>query len=253
MGATDRDRVSRWRASGSRQAIAAAVHLSGNRDDELDEGVNLLADIRGVFGSEPERESLSTYELLDALLAFEESPWRGWWSDPRSDDLKPSKAAPRKLARTLKPFGIRRADVWMPGGTSRKGYRLDDFRDAWARYLPSTGEREGREGREPAPDAGSRLAHTNPERARDAEHEREGRGDLAQTEGSRPPRPSHPSGESEHVQGWFVVPPAVVPPSREDGTGWLPCARHPGPHKIVSRNAGLVYLACGCSLIEERE
>jgi hypothetical protein len=57
-----------------KRAIAAAAALSGNRDDELDIGVNLLADIRAVFDERPERESLATYELIDALLAIEESP-----------------------------------------------------------------------------------------------------------------------------------------------------------------------------------
>ena len=132
-------------------AIAAAVHLSGNRDDELDVGVNLLADIRAVFDSVPTREALSTMELLLELLQIEESPWRDWWSDPRSDELRISKAAPRKLAQALKPFGIRRTTVWMPGGSTAKGYRLDDFRDAWARYLPSTHGEEGSGGEEPSP------------------------------------------------------------------------------------------------------
>ena len=177
-------------ANGSTLAIAAAAQLSGARDDELDQGVNLLADIRGVFEDDPARESLATYELLDKLLAIDESPWREWWSDPRADDVKPSRAAPRKLARTLKPFGIRPADVWMPSDESRKGYRLDDFRDAWARYLPSTGEREGRDPREPAQEADSRLADTNRESARDAAHERDPRGDAAQPSHSRPPRGS---------------------------------------------------------------
>lgn len=186
------------------KAIAAAVHLSGSRDDELDTGVNLLADIRVVFDGVPERESLATYELLDALLLLEESPWRDWWSDPRSEDVKPSKAAPRKLARTLKPFGIKRADVWMPSDASRKGYRLDDFRDAWGRYLPSTDGRDGRDGREPSADAGCGLAHTDPESAGSTSNERDGRGDTAQPSRSRPPRPSLPPVEQEPTEWHFA-------------------------------------------------
>jgi Protein of unknown function (DUF3631) len=148
-----------WLARG----IAAAVSLSGNRDDELDEGVNLLTDIRTVFDYFPDREALGTFELLYALLALEESPWREWWSDPRADEIKPSKAAPRKLARTLKPFGISRTTVRIPGDVSRKGYRLDDFRDAWARYLPSHDGEHGLHGREPASGAGSSVTHTEAE------------------------------------------------------------------------------------------
>jgi hypothetical protein len=198
-----------------RAAVDAAVALSGSRDDELDLGVTLLRDIRAVFGAHADRDSLATYELLDALLLVEESPWRDWWSDPRSDDLKPSKAAPRKLANTLKPFGIRRADVWTPGGVSRKGYRLEDFHDAWARYLPSTHEQDGREEREPAPDAGSRLADDEPESARNESDGRAGRDDSAQTNGSRPSRSSRPPvmGDS----GRFCD--ACDDPERCDATG----------------------------------
>jgi hypothetical protein len=168
------------------KATAAAVALSGSRDDELDVGVNLLADIRNVFEGEPDREALGTYELLDALLELDESPWRDWWSDPRADEVKPSKAAPRKLARTLKPFGVRPADIWTPGGASRKGYRLDDFRDPWARYLPSTDERYPRGAREARSDAGFGLADTPRESASAAANGRHPRGGAAQPSRSRP-------------------------------------------------------------------
>jgi len=180
-----------------KRGIAAAVALSGNRDDELDVGVNLLGDIRAVFDQEPGRESLATYELLDGLLQIEDSPWRDWWSDPRADDVKPSKSAPRKLARTLGPFGIERTDVWMPSGASRKGYKLDSFRDAWARYLPSLDGRGGRGEREPSGDAGFSLAHADPEWAREAANERGGRGGAAQPSRSRLPRLPRPLGEND--------------------------------------------------------
>lgn len=185
-------------------AIAAAVQLSGSRDDELDNGVNLLADIWAVFNDVREREALATYELLDALLLLEESPWRDWWSDPRAEDLKPSKASPRKLARMLKPFGIRPADVWMPNGSCRKGYPLDDFRDAWARYLPSTDGREGRGEREPAQDAGSRLADTKHESARNAAYPRDARGGTAQPSRSRGSRGSRGSEGRDSPSEWLA-------------------------------------------------
>jgi hypothetical protein len=197
------------------RAIAAAVALSGSRDDELDEGVNLLADIRTVFNDEPERETLATYELLDALLAIDESPWRDWWSDPRAEDVKPSKAAPRKLAHTLKPFGIRPVDIWTPSGVSRKGYRFDDFRDPWARYLPGeVSAREGRGGREPSIHAGSRLADTESESARNDANPRDPRGDTAQPSRSRAPRGYRP----DPVYEWLA----------QDGA-WRRSGREP-PH-----------------------
>lgn len=33
----------------------------------------------------------------------------------------------------------------------------------------------------------------------------------------------------------------------------LECALHPGPHKVVKRAVGLVFLACGCHLTDEKE
>jgi hypothetical protein len=198
-------------------AMQAAVALSGNRDDELDVGVNLLRDIRAVFGDYSERESLATMELLNALLQIEESPWRDWWSDPRSDELKVSKAAPRKLAQTLKPFGITRATIWTPGGVSRKGYRLDGFRDAWARYLPATGGEDGSGRREPSADAGSGLTHAEPEWVRTAVDGRDGSGDSAQPRRSDPPDPSYPpAGEGRNVGEWLA----------RDGV-WRPFATDP--------------------------
>jgi uncharacterized protein DUF3631 len=170
------------------RGIAAAVALSGSRDDELDIGVNLLGDIRNIFATQPDRGSLATYELLDELLAIEDSPWRDWWSDPRQDDVRPSKAAPRKLARTLAPFGIRPADVWMHSGASRKGYRLEDFRDAWVRYLPTTDPRDTRDPRDANVHASLVPADHAAESARSNHDGRDPRGEPAQTEGSRAPR-----------------------------------------------------------------
>jgi Protein of unknown function (DUF3631) len=178
------------------KAIAAAITLSGNRDDELDTNVTLLADIETIFHARTDRESLSTKELLEALLQIEESPWRGSWSDARSDDLKPSKAAPRRLAATLKPFGIRPVDVWTPSGVTRKGYRLDDFRDAWARYL-SPDAQDPRGPREPAVHAASGLADELHESARDAADTRDPRGEPTVSSGSRPPRGYRPPGEND--------------------------------------------------------
>lgn len=198
-----------WRA----HAIAAAVELSGSRDDQLDEGINLLADIRRVFDVHLDRVSLSTQELLDELLTLEESPWRDAWSDPRSDDIKPSRAAPRKLAQTLRPFGIHPADVWMPSGVSRKGYRLDDFRDGWDRYLaehePSTDARDGLGARDPGAHADSHLADEERESARPADEPRDARGESAISSRSHAPRAHRPTGEGEWLARdgvWHSIP-----------------------------------------------
>jgi Protein of unknown function (DUF3631) len=179
----------RWLDAG----IAAAVHLSGSRDDELDDGVTLLRDTRTIFDDHGEHEALATLELLDALLAREESPWRERWSDPRADDVRPSKAAARKLAQALKPFGIRPVDIWTLDG-SRKGYRRDHFYDAWARYLPDD-PREARGARESSSHATSGIAEHGPESARDPSDPRDPRDDPTDSSRSRAPRGHRGSSE----------------------------------------------------------
>jgi hypothetical protein len=93
--------------------------------------VLLLGDIRTVFDRR-EVERISTADLIAALGGFEESPWGEWWLDAKTDGML--RTAPRRLAQLLKPFGIRSRDVRTNG--SKKGYKLEDFQDAWERFLP---------------------------------------------------------------------------------------------------------------------
>jgi Protein of unknown function (DUF3631) len=109
----------------------ALVTLYGGRqpDDETD-GVRLLVDIRTVFAG---REALSTKLLLAGLNGLEEAPWGG---------LRPYAKEPgldaRGLAARLRSFRIRSRTVRMAGvADTAMGYRLDQFTDAFARYLPS--------------------------------------------------------------------------------------------------------------------
>lgn len=116
------------------RARAALRELAGvSTANANTHGIELLRDLRGVFG---EREELATVELLNGLFAIEESPWASWWADGRADgDPQPSRAAAMKLARMLRPFGISSSDI---GASSarHKGYRRADFAETFARYLP---------------------------------------------------------------------------------------------------------------------
>jgi hypothetical protein len=196
-----------WR----QQAIAAAVSLSGRRDDELDLGIVLLADIKAAFDDYPERVSFSTTELLGTLLLIDESPWRGWWSDPRADDLRPSKAAPRKLARMLKPFGVGPVDVKTPDGVTLKGYRLDDFGDALARYLvrpeSSTDGQHPRPPRQVNSHLGSPVADQIGESATSAPGPRHPRSEpslSSQNHGGRGSRPSEENDGMPSLGDWLA-------------------------------------------------
>jgi hypothetical protein len=106
------------------RAREAAVRLSSREPDEATLGVQLLADIRGVFDGE---DQLTTEELRRRLREMEESPWGGW------NDGEGIRA--RELANKLRPYGVKSHDLRTDEGT-RKGYRARDFGDAWERYLP---------------------------------------------------------------------------------------------------------------------
>jgi hypothetical protein len=89
-------------------------------------GVQLLTDIREIFTMRG-ADRISSADLASALLEIETSPWSEW-----GKSQKPI-SAPR-LARLLGRFGITPGSVRI-GEKTPKGYRLDDFSDAFTRYL----------------------------------------------------------------------------------------------------------------------
>ncbi len=108
------------------RARRAALELSGRAAGADDsKRVRLLADIRAAFG---ERKNLATKALIDELAEGEEAPWATWHKGQR--------ISPRALAGLLEPFGIRSTTVRIGEGVA-KGYRREDFEDAWTRYLPA--------------------------------------------------------------------------------------------------------------------
>ena len=109
------------------RARRAALALSGESDVEEDTaGVRLLAGIRQVY-QDKGTERLPTTELIDALRADEEAPWSEW---NHGRGLRPE-----GLAFLLRPYGIRARQMKLAGAKVR-GFDLDDFGDAFGRYLP---------------------------------------------------------------------------------------------------------------------
>jgi hypothetical protein len=108
------------------RARNVALALSANGDQAESAKVLLLGDLRALFGREPSGV-LFTREILTALHKDETRPW------PELKNGKP--ITDRQLAALLKDFGLVPKTV-RRGSETEKGYRLDWFADAFARYLP---------------------------------------------------------------------------------------------------------------------
>lgn len=109
----------RWPATSRVAVVAAVADKSG---DEPTVGVRLLQDVHSYF-SATQKGSAITAELLTNLKGMEEAPWASFDLDAR------------KLARRLANYGIKPKNLKQPDGRVMKGYRRDDFADAWSRYL----------------------------------------------------------------------------------------------------------------------
>jgi hypothetical protein len=93
------------------------------RTDET-AGIMLLEDIQRIFADRAVDRLLSA-EMVDALSKMEDRPWPEWHRG------KP--ITPRQIAKLLGPFGVTPKTVRTNG--TAKGYKLDDFKDAFERYL----------------------------------------------------------------------------------------------------------------------
>jgi hypothetical protein len=102
----------------ARAACRAMVTRAVDADESANLGTLLLSDIRQVF-TEHCASFLPSQQLVNALRAIDESPWGDF-------DLTRS-----KLAYRLRDFGIKTRHN---GTASARGYRLEDFADAFQRY-----------------------------------------------------------------------------------------------------------------------
>jgi Protein of unknown function (DUF3631) len=114
------------------RARRAAVALAAGDDDNPSWGLLLLADCHTVF-EEQGAERIATADLVRHLGSLEESPWAEWWIEVKTDE--PLRSAPRRLAQLLRPYGIHSHTVRLDEERTAKGYRREDFADAWERFL----------------------------------------------------------------------------------------------------------------------
>lgn len=103
---------------------------AGDAEESL--AVRLLGDLRLVW-PEGEKTAFSAH-LIDSLKAIEDSPW--------ASDVELN---PRKLARFLRPFGIKSQQVRV-GEKTAKGYHLAELEAAFARYFGP----EAKQGKQPS-------------------------------------------------------------------------------------------------------
>ena len=109
------------------RAAAEALHSAGD-EPEGSVGVQLLGDIKRVW-PEPQA-AMASREILGKLHGLEEAPWGEWNGRP---------ITPHFLAKRLKPYGIYSGNRRI-GEIQAKGYRRQDFKEAWSRYLPHNDE-----------------------------------------------------------------------------------------------------------------
>ena len=97
---------------------AAEAIVLGAANDALGVGVQLLRDLRRIFGT---ADKMRTDEILI-------KPWL-------KDHHNGSPLSPRDLSKLLRQYGVRSRDMKIDGRTY-KGYVADDLADPWGRYVP---------------------------------------------------------------------------------------------------------------------
>jgi hypothetical protein len=99
--------------------------INDRRVEVLDDKIQLLADIKQVFESK-RMDGIHTAELLEHLCLNDDSLWRTWTNGKALDS--------KQLAALLSDFGIGSKNVRM-GQLQKKGYKLEDFKESFNRYL----------------------------------------------------------------------------------------------------------------------
>jgi len=107
-------------------ARSAAIKLCNHGGEAAQSaGAELLADIKAVFDRQGVQR-ISMADLLAALYEDDEAPWKTW-NRGREMTL-------RQLGKKLREYGIESQPVKIAYETS-KGYKVEQFEDAFARYL----------------------------------------------------------------------------------------------------------------------
>lgn len=112
------------------RAVSAFNHLTSEDGDSEGLSIQLLRDVKTVF-HQLRRDRVSSSEIINMLTAMTDKPW------PEAHRGKPISEV--WLARRLKAFEIHSRKLRLPGESPRQGYFLEDFEEAFERYLQEEG------------------------------------------------------------------------------------------------------------------
>ena len=141
----------RW----TKRATDAALKLSGNQAHELVSPANeLLSDIREAFENGPDGRT-SKIKYKDLIKALIEDPEKSWDTYNRGKPI-----TMRQVTKLLKPYGIKSKTIRFGFG-SDKGFEVEQFADACARYLPALGDRQSQSNNSPKPNVGAVIDVTD--------------------------------------------------------------------------------------------
>jgi putative DNA primase/helicase len=112
-------------AGGEWPARARQIAQEHGGRSEQTAGIMLLEDTQRIF-IEHSSNRLTSAEMARKLSEMEDRPWPEWHQG------KP--ITPRQIAKLLEPFEVKPGTVRNATGTA-KGYKLEDFSDAFARYV----------------------------------------------------------------------------------------------------------------------
>lgn len=110
------------------RARHAVLTITAEADEKagVSTRIRLLADIRAAFVTLGDAPAATTSDLLSALNADPEAPWA---------TFGPTGLTGKRLGDLLREFDIRSETIRFAVGQA-KGYRRDQFNDAWTRYCP---------------------------------------------------------------------------------------------------------------------
>jgi hypothetical protein len=119
-----------WPSKGRRSLIEL---FSAKEEDNT--GVQLLVSCRDAFGEGQDR--ITTKDLLDKLIEEQTgTPWAQWWENDLNKTPPNVRGPAARIARLLKPFGIKADVIKLPDNSTARGYLREDFEDNWNRYCP---------------------------------------------------------------------------------------------------------------------